>query len=149
VAAAEQRSTSCPGLTRPPPERRARKRWAVLFPILVCAAAPTIDWSSAQQVDLVMNDYHFVPDHLTFQHGTAYRLHLINQGKELHEFTAPALFAAATVRDPKVLVSGGHEVSVPPGGSVDVDFVPNRAGQYELTCADHDWAGMVGSVLVK
>jgi uncharacterized cupredoxin-like copper-binding protein len=100
-------------------------------------------------VDVVMNEYHFIPDHLTFQHGRVYRLHLVNQGKELHEFTAPAFFAASTVRDPRVLINGGKELSVPPGGSVDVDFVPNRAGQYELTCADHDWAGMVGTMIVK
>ena len=96
-----------------------------------------------------MNEYHFIPDQLTFQHGTVYRLHLVNQGKELHEFTARAFFASTTVRDPKVLVSAGNEVSVPPGGSVDIDFIPNRAGRYELTCADHDWAGMVGRIMVK
>lgn len=124
-------------------------RRILLIPLLLSAAAPVVDWSSPQRVDIVMNEYHFVPDHLTFQHGTAYRLHLVNQGKELHEFTAPAFFAAATVRDPQVLINGGKEVSVPPGGSVDVDFVPTRAGQYDLMCADHDWAGMIGIIFVK
>lgn len=96
-----------------------------------------------------MKDYQFIPDRLTFQHGTVYRLHLVNQGKEMHEFTASAFFAASAVRDPRVLLNGGQQVALSPGGSVDVDFVPNRVGRYELTCADHDWAGMVGEIVVK
>ena len=124
-------------------------RWAAVIAIMLGAAAPAVDWSSPRRVDVTMNEYHFVPDHLTFQHSTVYRLHLVNEGKELHEFTAPAFFAMATVRNPKLLVNGGQEVSVPPGGSMDFDFVANRAGTYDLRCADHDWAGMVGSIVVK
>lgn len=122
---------------------------SLLVTILLCAAGPTIDWSSPQRVDVTMNEYHFVPDHLTFQRGTVYRLHLVNHGKELHEFTAPAFFAASTVRDTGALLNGGQQVAVSPGGSVDVDFVPNMAGQYGLICADHDWAGMIGYIIVK
>ncbi len=124
-------------------------RRILLIPLLLCAAAPEVDWSSPQRVDIVMNDYNFVPGHLTFQHGTVYRLHLQNQGKAIHEFTAPGFFMAATVRDPRLLIAGGKEVSVAPGASVDVDLVPNRVGSYALSCADHDWAGMVGEILVK
>jgi plastocyanin len=149
----EQQCTSCPRLTRRPPESRIRQRWAALIPvtaaILLCAAAPAVDWSSAQRVDVVMNDYRFVPDRLTFQRGTAYRIHFVNEGKELHEFTAPAFFAATTMRDRRMLTNDGTEVVVPAGGSIDIDLIPERIGRYELICADHDWAGMVGEISVR
>ena len=122
---------------------------SVLLTVVLAAAGPASDWSSPQRVDVVMNDYHFVPDHLTLRYGTVYRLHLVNHGKELHEFTAPAFFAAATMRDPRVLIAGGTEVSVEPGGTVDVDFIPRQVGRFTLICADHDWAGMVGYIVVE
>ena len=78
------------------------------------------------RVELV--DYRFIPDHLTFRHGVTYRLHLENHGKDLHEFTAPAFFAEAIVRDPGKLANGGQEVVVQPGETADIDLVPQRAG---------------------
>jgi uncharacterized cupredoxin-like copper-binding protein len=143
---------------------RERTRLVGLLVALVCAmplaAAPApkpattsavakVDWSKAKRIDVVMVEYKFVPDHLSFRRGVAYRLHLENQGKELHEFTAPEFFAAVTLRDPKVLWTGGQEVVVQPGASVDVDLVPLRAGHYDLKCEDHDWAGMIGEIDVQ
>jgi uncharacterized cupredoxin-like copper-binding protein len=113
------------------------------------AAAHAVEWSKPQIVRVEMVDYRFVPDHLNFTHGVTYRLHLENTGKELHEFTAPAFFAAAIVRDPSKLANGGQEVVVQPGESADIDFVPQRPGHYALTCADHDWDGMVGGIDVQ
>jgi uncharacterized cupredoxin-like copper-binding protein len=119
---------------------------------LLIAAAPKVhhvDWSKAERIDVTMVEYHFIPDHLTFRRGIPYRLHLENHGKELHEFTAPDFFAAVTVRDPRVLWTGGHEVVVQPGASADVYLVPQRSGHYDLICADHDWAGMTGEIIVQ
>jgi len=126
-----------------------RTGWLPVVAALLCGAAPAVDWSSAMRVDVAMTEYRFMPDHLILQRGRVYRLHLVNTGKELHEFTAPAFFAASTVRDNRVLANGGQEVSVPAGGSADIDFVPNKTGSFDLTCADHDWAGMVGKIVVK
>ncbi len=78
-----------------------------------------------------------------------YRLHLTNTGKDLHEFTAPAFFAEALVRDPPKLANGGQEVVLQPGETADIDLVPKRPGKYDLRCADHDWDGMVGSIEVQ
>jgi uncharacterized cupredoxin-like copper-binding protein len=108
-----------------------------------------VDWPKAQPVNVVMVEYDFEPSHLIFRRGVAYRLHLENHGKELHEFTAPAFFAAVTLRDPHVLWIGGKQVVVRPGGTADVDFIARRAGHYDLTCADHDWAGMTGDITVQ
>jgi uncharacterized cupredoxin-like copper-binding protein len=113
------------------------------------AAAPAIDWSKAQTMRVEMVDNRFVPDQLTFRHGVAYRLHLENHGKDMHEFTAPQFFAEAIVRNPRKLANGGQEVVVQPGETADIDLVPKRPGKYELRCADHDWDGMVGGIEVQ
>lgn len=132
---------------------RRRRRNGVI-PGLVCfwllaAAAPAqapIDWSKAQRVEVTTIDNRFVPTRLTLHRDVAYRLHLENHGKELHEFTAPAFFAAATVRDPRLLANGGQEVVLRPGATADIDLIPRRTGHYALTCADHDWEGMIGEI---
>jgi uncharacterized cupredoxin-like copper-binding protein len=122
---------------------------AALSGAVATAAAPAIDWSKPQTVRVELADNRFVPDHLTFRHGVAYRLHLQNTGKDLHEFTAAAFFAEAMVREPGKLANGGQEVVVHPGEAADIDLVPQHAGKYDLTCADHDWDGMVGSIEVQ
>jgi uncharacterized cupredoxin-like copper-binding protein len=122
---------------------------AALLPVAAMPAAPAIDWSKPEIVRVELVDNRFVPDRLTFRHGVTYRLHLENQGKDLHEFTAPAFFAAAVVRDPDKLANGGQEVVVQPGATADIDLVPQRPGQYDLSCADHDWDGMLGSIEVQ
>jgi uncharacterized cupredoxin-like copper-binding protein len=113
------------------------------------SAAPAVDWSKPQIVRVELVDNRFIPDHLTFRHGVTYRLHLVNTGKDLHEFTAPQFFAEAVVRDPGKLANGGQEVVLQPGDTADIDLVPQRPGKYDLTCADHDWDGMVGSIEVQ
>jgi len=118
-------------------------------PFQLASARPAIDWSQAQSVSVEMIDDKFVPDKLSFRHDTPYRLHLENHGTEQHEFTTPAFFAEATVRDPRVLANGGQDVVVQPGGSADVFLVPRKPGSYRLICADHDWAGMVGEITVE
>ena len=112
-------------------------------------AAGKVDWSQAIRVPIDLADYQFVPSRLTLQRGTVYRLHLHNIGKEMHEFTAPGFFAASLVQDAGKLANGGREVVLQPGASADVNVVPERAGHYELACADHDWEGMVGEIVVK
>lgn len=98
---------------------------------------------------VVMVDDRFQPDHLTFVHGTPYRLRLENHGKDLHEFTAPEFFAAAVVRDPRQLANGDQEIVVQPGASAEVYLEPLKAGTFHLSCADHDWDGMVGEIVVR
>jgi uncharacterized cupredoxin-like copper-binding protein len=108
-----------------------------------------VDWSKALRVEVTMVEYGFTPNHLTFRLNVPYRLHLENRGKELHEFTAPAFFQAVTLRDRHVLWTGGQEVVVQPGASADIDLLPRRPGRFELRCADHDWAGMTGEIIVQ
>ena len=58
-------------------------------------------------------------------------------------------FQAVTLRDRHVLWIGGQEVVVPPGATADIDLLPKRPGRFELSCADHDWAGMTGEIVVQ
>ena len=115
---------------------------------LVFAAAAT-DWSQAQTVTVVTTDYAFAPSRVAFHVGTVYRLHLENHGKDNHEFTAPAFLQSAEIRDPGSVNTDRTEVLIPTGEQKDVYLVPRRAGRYPLTCADHDWAGMTGEIVVE
>jgi uncharacterized cupredoxin-like copper-binding protein len=105
--------------------------------------------SNPVMISVVMVDYRFEPDHLTFEHDVRYQLHLENHGKETHEFTAPTFLATATIDNPDVLNREHTEVLVDPGQSKDLFLTPHRAGTYDLRCADHDWNGMVGGITVK
>jgi len=98
---------------------------------------------------LVMIDYKFVPDHLTFQHDVHYRLHLENHGRQTHEMTAPTFFATAKIDNPDVLNRERAEIVMQPGDSKDVFLTPGKPGTYDLRCADHDWDGMIGGITVQ
>jgi uncharacterized cupredoxin-like copper-binding protein len=98
---------------------------------------------------VVATEYQFSPATLTFKRGVAYRLHLENHGKELHEFHAPDFFKAVELGDPAVLNADRTEILIHPGEAKDLTFVPKKAGNYKLICSDHDWAGMTGSITIK
>lgn len=139
--------------------RKRQSAWrsavrALLVLVLVAAAAgamgaPKIDRSKAETVTVTMVEYRFEPDRLVFRRGTAYRLHLDNRGRELHEFTAAAFFKAVQLGNPEILARQGQEVVLQAGEQKDVYFIPLRAGRYPLTCADHDWEGMIGDIIVQ
>jgi len=100
-------------------------------------------------VSVTMIDYKFEPDHLVFQHGVHYRLHLENHGKDTHEFTAPVFFATAKIDNPDALNRERSEIVVQPGETKDVFLTPGKPGTYDLRCADHDWNGMTGGITVQ
>lgn len=124
--------------------RNTNKICLLLVGFCLAAAAP-----EPVTVNVTMVDYRFEPDHLTFEHGVHYRLHLENHGKETHEFTAPIFFATAQIDNPDVLNREHTEVVMQPGDVKDVFLTPGKAGVYDLRCADHDWDGMVGGITVK
>jgi uncharacterized cupredoxin-like copper-binding protein len=128
--------------------------YAVLFLVTSLAlACPTLGraadpWSHAEPLTVVMTDNRFEPDHITFHASQTYELRLENHGRDMHEFTAPAFLKAATIRDRRLLANGGSDVVVQPGTSVRILLIPPAKGHYDLWCADHDWDGMVGSIVV-
>ena len=126
----------------------------ILAHTLLAALAPAAPalaadpWSHAEVVTEVMFDNHFEPDHLTFHSGQPTELRLENRGKDMHEFTAPAFLAAARLRDKRLLANGGTDIVVQAGKSIRIFLIPGPKGLYDLTCADHDWDGMVGGITV-
>jgi uncharacterized cupredoxin-like copper-binding protein len=121
---------------------------AFLFVMFLPSSARADDWSGAQTVTVVATEYAFTPNSLSFRKGVAYRLHLDNQGKETHEFTAPAFFKAIHIRDPQIANADLTEIVIQPGQHKDLFFIPQRPGSYKLRCSDHDWAGMLGDITI-
>ena len=89
-----------------------------------------------------------MPDRLSFQHGVHYRLHLVNKGRQTHEFAAPVFFATAKIDNPDVLNREHTEILMQPGETKDLFLTPGAPGTYDLRCSDHDWDGMVGGITV-
>ncbi len=117
--------------------------------VLALAAASAPDWSQTQTVPVIAADYGFDPSRLTVQVGAPYRLHLENRGTELHEFTAPAFLQSVELRNPEALNVDRTEVVLRPGEQQDLYLVPRVAGRFPFACADHDWEGMTGEILVE
>ena len=117
--------------------------------VLGLAAATPLDWSRAQTITVIATEYGFAPSRLTFRVGVPARLHLENRGTELHEFTAPAFLRTVELGNPDALNADRSEVVLQPGEQTDLSLVPRQAGRYPFICADHDWAGMTGEILVE
>jgi uncharacterized cupredoxin-like copper-binding protein len=104
--------------------------------------------AEAALVELVMTEYRFTPNPLRLPLDIPCRLAVENRGAELHEFTAPEFLAAIALDTPEILAAGGREVVVRPGERKELRFTARRPGRYPMACADHDWAGMVGEIIV-
>jgi plastocyanin len=117
--------------------------------LLAIVATMSTDWSTAETVTVIATEYGFDPSHLTFRVGARYRLQFENRGKELHEFTAPGFLKAVEIANPESLNPDHTEIVARPGERKELFFVPARAGRYPLSCADHDWAGMTGDIVVE
>jgi len=119
--------------------------WALIPP----ARAAEVNWLTAQPVSLTTVEYAFEPSHLIFRRDIAYRLHVENHGRELHELTAPDFFKAVKLHNPEVLNREHTEIVLQPNEQKDLYFIARRPGQYDMRCADHDWAGMTGDITVE
>jgi uncharacterized cupredoxin-like copper-binding protein len=131
-------------------------RWTGILVAAVVIGAWAGNWATdvlaqdaAETVTQQLVDDQFVPAELHFRSGVLYRLHLENHGREMHEFTAPDFLKSVDVKNPEILVRDGTDVVLQPGDVKDVLFVPRRPGRFKLICADHDWAGMVGDIVVE
>jgi len=119
--------------------------WALIPP----ARAAEVNWLTAQPVSLTTVEYAFEPSHLIFRRDIAYRLHVENHGRELHELTAPDFFKAVKLHNPEVLNREHTEIVLQPHEQKDLYFIARRPGLYDMRCADHDWAGMTGDITVE
>ena len=84
---------------------RAGSRVLILLTALALSGtARAADWSQAQPVTVVASESKFTPNSLAFRRGVAYRLHVENRGREMHEFNAADLRSAV---NPSMVVRGG------------------------------------------
>jgi uncharacterized cupredoxin-like copper-binding protein len=111
-------------------------------------AATPIDWSRAERVEIRMIEYEFVPNQLRFRRGVPYQLHLVNAGKEGHDFTAPDFFTSVEVKNIDALNGSRTSVFLNPGQTSDIYFIATNVGLFAPRCADHDWAGMKATIVV-
>jgi plastocyanin len=111
------------------------------------AAAP-VDWSSAQRIEIRMIEYELIPNELRLRRGDPYQLHLVNTGKEGHDFTAPDFFNSVEVKNAGVLGASGTSIFLQPAQTTDVYFIARNAGLFAPRCADHDWAGMTATIVI-
>jgi uncharacterized cupredoxin-like copper-binding protein len=125
-----------------------------LMAVIACAPvaparAAEVDWSKARLVTLTTVEYAFQPNHLILRRDIAYRLHVENHGRELHELPAPDFFKAVELRNREALNREHTEIVLQPNEQKDLYFVTLRPGHYDMWCADHDWAGMTGDITVE
>jgi uncharacterized cupredoxin-like copper-binding protein len=111
------------------------------------STAASVDWSRAQLVELRMVDYEFIPNQLRFHHGQPYQLHLVNAGKEGHDFSAPDFLASVELKAGAPDV-GRNSVFLQPLDTADIYFIAHNTGLFAPRCADHDWAGMTATIIV-
>jgi len=121
----------------------------IVWALIPAARAAEVNWLTAQPVSLTAVEYAFEPSHLIFRRDIAYRLHVENRGRELHELTAPDFFKAVNLHNPEVLNREHTEIVLQPNEQKDLYFIARRPGQYDMRCADHDWAGMTGDITVE
>lgn len=110
--------------------------------------AMPVDWSSAQRVEIRMVENEFVPNQFRFHRGQPYQLHLVNAGKEGHDFTARDFFTSVQVKKTDALNENGNSVFLQPGQTIDIYFVAQNAGLFAPRCADHDWTGMTATIVI-
>jgi uncharacterized cupredoxin-like copper-binding protein len=113
------------------------------------AAPAGIDWGAARTITVKMTDFDFTPSTVGFESGQPVKLVLVNDGTDRHDFSAPAFFAGASLRQGSAAPAGG-KMAVDKGKSAEIDLVPGAPGQYPLTCTEflHELFGMTGTVTV-
>lgn len=122
---------------------------SMVVALLLLLAAEPVDWSRSLPISIVATEYRFSAPTLTLRAGVPYRIRIENRGHELHEFTAPAFLRSVELGNPDVLNADRREVVLRPGEQKDLYLAPRVAGRYPFVCADHDWAGMTGEIVVE
>ncbi|MBV1687974.1 cupredoxin domain-containing protein [Novosphingobium sp. G106] len=113
------------------------------------ALAQEPDFARAPRVTVTLSSFNFAPAAIHLRAGQPVVLHLVNEARGGHNFSAPEFFAAATVseQDKGLIYMGAIELRG--GQSKDIALVPRR-GAYKLRCTHtmHTMFGMKGDIVV-
>jgi len=113
--------------------------------------------AGVRTIRVSMNDQmRFIPDRLSIKEGETVRLVVKNDGQLMHEFvigTKKELdeHAALMKKFPNMEHDEPYMVHVAPGGTGEIVWTFNRAGDFDFGCliAGHYEAGMVGKIKVN
>jgi plastocyanin len=115
------------------------------------SGSPSVDWASAQTVEIDLDSFSIAPQSLHLKQGTPYRLHFVNKSSKGHNYDAPQFFAALAIApdDQAKVVKGKLELGE--GESADVKAVPDKAGKYAVQCSHflHASFGMTGEAVIE
>lgn len=104
-----------------------------------------------QDVQIVLSNFSFAPNMVHLQRNISTTIHLMNSASGGHAFSAPELFAAATVApEDRSKIMGGR-IEVPAGQTVDITLTPTNAGTYPIVCTHflHQSFGMRGQAVIE
>jgi uncharacterized cupredoxin-like copper-binding protein len=120
------------------------------------AVVDAVDWSTAEERKLVLDEFSFSPADLVFKINQPYELTLSNEGGFPHNFVASEFFGAIAV---KGLVFPDGEVNLPLLESIALEagetntliFVPLEQGSFPLVCDQplHETFGMEGLIRIE
>jgi uncharacterized cupredoxin-like copper-binding protein len=119
-------------------------------PDRLAAAPASIDWSAAPTVTVKLTDFDYTPSELNFAAGKPVKLVLVNDGSDLHDFSAPAFFAGSALKAGSTGPAGG-KIAVRKNQTAEIDLVPGTPGKYPLECTEllHAMLGMTGTITVN
>lgn len=112
------------------------------------------------EIGLSEENFSAFPNNLTLKAGEYYRLELVNWSQGIRHIVMAPEFGQAVVTSEirrlphrQEMRGAGFDtgIDLPPGGRVEVFFVPYKAGRYKLFCQDrvHTDAGMDVSLEVR
>lgn len=113
--------------------------------------------AAKRTIEIAMtDDMRFTPDRIAVRQGETIRLVHRNKGRVMHEFvlgTKQELDEHAVLmkKFPNMEHDEPYMAHVPPGGTAEIVWTFNRAGDFEFACliAGHYDAGMMGKVVVS
>lgn len=128
------------------------RKWIGILALIASQAPVAVAMAQAPQtVSIELSSFKFTPSQLTFQHGHAYHLHLVNAASGGHDFTAPEFFAASTIAPADRGKVAGGKIRLSGRQTVDIVITPDKVGSYPLTCSHflHSTMGMKGAITVQ
>jgi uncharacterized cupredoxin-like copper-binding protein len=117
---------------------------------LAPAAAPAQDWRQSREHELVVSNFDISPGEIRLRAGEPVRLRLINRSDRGHSLSAPALFAAAKLRNRDKASMSGGSVNVGAGEVRELLLVP-APGRYKLRSGNflYRLLGMSSEIVVE
>lgn len=125
-------------------------RRTVLLVLCLCWPALPITAAEPLVVTVDIQSRVFIPHRAVLHHGQPTVLVVKNHDSELHAFVPSELFAGVNLNvtgngAPEFGPQGFKRAIIPPEGSVEIHFTPERAGEFSYICdmPGHQMAAMI------